>query len=298
MDPLALYITVVEQGSFNKAAEVLKITQPTVSKQIDRLEDRLGVRLFKRSTRKLILTSAGERYYQRAKEASEFITNAEREIRHLAEEEESILRISSSLSSASILMPPVIRALSDRHPQAKFRLYTASGASYYHEHYELEYDLFIYEGEPADSSLVSRKLGDIPMGFYASPDYLARVNDSSLTSLPDTHYHFLTTRNPKASNWEKKLLPHFDPSNLEVRLVGSTEQVTAAFAEAGLGVICAPEHQVRTALERGTLQPLDLHEKAHPVPLHAVYRKEYLSPLARECLDLLSEHIGQLYPNS
>ena len=93
MDNYKLYITIVEQGSFSKAAEKLGITQPTVSKQIDRLEDKLGCQLFKRSTRKLLLTAAGERYYERAIEIDALVMAAEHEIRHISSHESSLLRI-------------------------------------------------------------------------------------------------------------------------------------------------------------------------------------------------------------
>ena len=107
MDNYRLYITIVEQGSFSKAAEKLGITQPTVSKQVDRLEEKLDSQLFKRSTRKLILTAAGERYYERAREIDALIKATEHEVRHISSTDESILRISTSPALATHILPPV-----------------------------------------------------------------------------------------------------------------------------------------------------------------------------------------------
>ena len=101
MDNYRLYITIVEQGSFSKAAEKLGITQPTVSKQIDRLEEKLGSKLFKRSTRKLILTAAGERYYERAREIDALVKVTEHEIKHISNEDASLLRIATSPALAT-----------------------------------------------------------------------------------------------------------------------------------------------------------------------------------------------------
>jgi DNA-binding transcriptional LysR family regulator len=299
MDTYRLFITIVEQGSFNKAAEALGITQPTVSKQIDRLEEKLGVQLFKRSTRKLLMTSAGERFYARAREIDKLIVTTEHEIRHMSEKDDSMLRVATTMSVANRFLPEVFAELSRRHPNARLRLYIDETIGvYYQQDFKLEHDLFIREGEAIESNMSARKLAEVPLGFYASPSFIAN------NKIPDNIEELansgmcLSTRMTKSDSWEKKLSPELLNLDWNFRLIGNEGISVAVYAEAGLGVILAAEHLVLPQLKRGTLLRLPIEHNMQKLPLTALYRREYLSPLARECLDLLIEHTEKIYPRT
>lgn len=297
MDTYRLYITIVEQGSFNRAAEKLGITQPTVSKQIDRLEEKLGVQLFKRSTRKLILTPAGKQFYKRAIEIDKLASETEHELKHMAGQGESILRIAASLSVATRVLPTVLKKLSSRHPEARYRLYMDEAVGpYFQQDFKLEYDLFIREGEAIESNLSARRLADIPLGFYASPEFLS--NNHTPTSLQDMldHSPCIGVNFIKSGEWGKKLTPDLQNLGWDLRLTGNEGLSLVPHAEAGLGILVSAKHMVQPALDRGTLVELDINHSMQKLPLTALYRREYLSPLARECLDLLIEQLEQQYP--
>ena len=300
MDNYRLYIAIVEQGSFSKAAEKLGITQPTVSKQIDRLEEKLGSQLFKRSTRKLILTAAGERYYERAREIDALVKATEHEIRHISNQDESILRIATSPALATHVLPPVFEQLSKQHPEARFhlRVEDTTPAGYYQRHFELEYDLFIREGEGAESNMSARPLGEVPLGFYASPQYLKQHGTpASIGELTGQH-RCLGTRVDRGNPWIEKMLGDIPFQSWEWELTSNEGMCLVAFAEAGLGILFLTEHLVEGSLERGTLVRLEFDADLHTMPVTALYRREYLTPLARECLDLLIEHMEAKYPRT
>jgi len=300
VDNYRLYITIVEQGSFSKAAEKLGITQPTVSKQVDRLEDKLGSQLFKRSTRKLILTAAGERYYERAKEIDALVRATEHEIRHISNEDESILRIATSPALATHILPPVFQKLLKKHPEARFhlRVEDTTSAGYYQRHFELEYDLFIREGEGAESNMSARPLGEIPLGFYASPKYLKEHGTPSTLAEISSKHRCLGARMELANPWIEKTVADVPFQTWEWELTSNEGTCLVAYAEAGMGVLFLSDHLVRTAVERGTLVEIPIEEELHILPVTALYRREYLTPLARECLDLLIEYMEVEYPRN
>ncbi len=298
MDNYSLYITIVEQGSFSKAAEKLGITQPTVSKQVDRLEEKLDSQLFKRSTRKLILTAAGERYYERAKEIDALVRSTEHEIRHISNQDDSLLRIATSPPLASGVLPAVFEKLYRKHPEARFHLQVedTTPSGYYQRHFELEYDLFIREGEGAESNMSARPLGEIPLGFYASPAYLKEHGTPATLDDLSQNHRCLGTRMSRANPWREKMLGDLPIFSWEWELTSNEGLCLVAHAEAGLGVLFVTHHLVEQSVERGTLVELELDQVLQPMPVTALYRREYLTPMARECLDLLIEYMDIKYP--
>jgi DNA-binding transcriptional LysR family regulator len=298
LDNYKLYITIVEQGSFSKAAEKLGITQPTVSKQIDRLEDKLGCQLFKRSTRKLLLTAAGERYYERAIEIDALVMAAEHEIRHISSHESSLLRIATSPALATHVLPSVLQKLLQQHPEARFHLKVedTTPAGYYQRHFQLEYDLFISEGEGAESNMSARPLGEIPLGFYASPHYLKKHGTPQTLAEIGKKHRCIGTRLDLTNPWIAKTVADVPFQSWKWELTSNEGICLVAFAEMGMGMLFLSDHLVRTALERGTLVKVEIDEGLPMLPVTALYRREYLTPLARECLDLLIEYMDVEYP--
>jgi LysR family transcriptional regulator, regulator for bpeEF and oprC len=298
VDGYRLYITIVEQGSFSKAAEKLGITQPTVSKQIDRLEEKLGSQLFKRSTRKLILTAAGERYYERAKEIDALVREAEQEVRHISSTDESNLRIATSPALAAHVLPPVLEKLLSRHPEARFhlRVEDTTTSGYYQRNFQLEYDLFVREGEGAESNMSARPLGEIPLGFYASPQYLKEHGTPTTLEEIGKNHRCLGTRMERANPWLEKTVSDVPYQNWEWELTSNEGICLVPFAERGMGMLFLSDHLAHAALERGTIVAVPVEEELHSVPVTALYRREYLTPMARDCLDLLIEHMEEHYP--
>jgi LysR family transcriptional regulator, regulator for bpeEF and oprC len=298
VDNYRLYITIVEQGSFSKAAEKLGITQPTVSKQIDRLEEKLNSQLFKRSTRKLILTAAGERYYERAIEIDALVKATEHEIRHISNEDDSLLRVATSPALAADVLPAVFDKLYRNHPEARYylRVEDTTPSGYYQRHFELEYDLFIHEGEGAESNMSARPLGEIPLGFYASPQYLKEHGEpSTLLEITSSH-RCIGTRMERANPWIQKMLGDLPVMSWEWELTSNEGLCLVTHAEAGLGILFVAHHLVNAAVERGTLVKLNIDHELQKMPVTALYRREYLTPMARECLDLLIEYMDVKYP--
>lgn len=176
LDPVQLgsieqFCKAAELGSFTAAAEFLGLTPASVSRSIRRLEERLGVRLFSRSTRSVRLTPEGALYHQECQRALEQINEAERLITGQQKVPSGLLRISVGTLYANYRLLPLLPEFTAAYPQIELELSISSRLV---DFVEEGYDLAVRLGVPRDSSLIAHKLEDASVGVFATPAYLAR----------------------------------------------------------------------------------------------------------------------------
>ena len=123
---LRYFLTVVREESITRAAEALHITQPTLSRQLAQLEEEMGVKLFLRGTRKIVLTNEGLLLRRRAEEILELVDKTERELLEQDENLEGTVSIGCGDLAAVQLLPELFRAFHERYPAVCFDLYTAT----------------------------------------------------------------------------------------------------------------------------------------------------------------------------
>lgn len=166
---IELFCKAAEVGSFTAAAEALGVTPAAVSRSIARLEQRLGVRLFVRSTRSIRLTGDGELYRTECQQALEQIAEAERAITGHQRTPSGLLRISVPTTYAHHRLLPLLPAFNAAYPGVALELNISNRNV---DLVDDGYDLVIRLGEPQDSRLIARKLEDATLGLFASPAYL------------------------------------------------------------------------------------------------------------------------------
>lgn len=171
LNSIELFCRAAELGSFTAAAESLGLTPASVSRSIKRLEERLGVRLFSRSTRSVRLTSEGELYRQECQHALEQIAEAERAITGNQKVPSGTLRISVGTLYANYRLMPLLPRFTEAYPQIDLELSISNRLV---DFVDEGFDLSIRLGTPRDSRLITHKLEDAPVGIFATPDYLAR----------------------------------------------------------------------------------------------------------------------------
>ena len=176
IDPVQLssieqFCKAAELGSFTAAAEFLGLTPASVSRSISRLENRLGVRLFSRTTRSIRLTAEGELYRQECQQALERIVEAERAITGRQKTPSGVLRISVGTLYANYRLMPLLPKFTAAYPDIELELSLSSRLV---DFVEEGFDLAIRLGIPDDSRLIAHRLEDAPVGVFATPDYLAR----------------------------------------------------------------------------------------------------------------------------
>lgn len=168
---IELFCKAAELGGFSAAAESLGLTPASVSRSIKRLEERLGVRLFSRTTRNVRLTSEGELYWQQCQQALEQIAEAERAITGNQKVPSGVLRISVGTLYANYRLLPHLQHFTEAYPQIELELSLSNRVV---DIVDEGYDLAIRIGTPQDSRLIAHKLEDTTVGVFATPDYLAR----------------------------------------------------------------------------------------------------------------------------
>jgi DNA-binding transcriptional LysR family regulator len=170
-DDMLAFTSVVDHGSFAKAAAELRLTPSALSKAISRLEDRLGVRLLTRTTRSLSLTPEGTLYLASARDVLGLIERAEAEVSSSAASPKGRLRINTGTAMAKRIVERVIPDFLARYPEISIELMVADRiVDPIAEHV----DIALRTGPLADSGLIARKLADFSRMICAAPSYLAR----------------------------------------------------------------------------------------------------------------------------
>jgi DNA-binding transcriptional LysR family regulator len=270
------FVAAVEAGSFALAAVRLGCTRSAVSKGIARLEHRLSVRLFHRTTRSQSLTDDGQAYYERCRRALDELDAAAAMVEAGRHEPVGTLRMSMSALFGRVCVAPLLMQLARDHDGLRLDLQFSDRRV---DLVEERVDLAIRSGPLDDSStLAARLLGYQWMGLYATRDYLARHgHPSDWQALMDTapSHHF-------CSYGRDELGPptwlYYDGATGELhtflvpaRVRCDSLEVVAAGAIAGLGIARLPQWLAAQAVAAGTLVPLFSEVRPFGYALHAVW---------------------------
>ena len=184
LDGIAVFVKVVQAGSFSAAARLLRIPNTTVSAKVARLEKRLGVTLIQRTTRKLHVTPAGRAYFERCLHALQEIETAEAEVSSSAAEPRGLLRITAPGDVAHGLLPLLISRFLERYPRTQVEVLVANRVV---DLVGEGVHLGIRAGTLRDSSLVARKFMSYTGGLWASVAYLKKKGTPKTPADLDGH---------------------------------------------------------------------------------------------------------------
>ncbi|MND60207.1 HTH-type transcriptional regulator DmlR [compost metagenome] len=181
---IELFCLAAELGGFTAAATAASVTPAAVSRSVSRLEARLGVRLFVRTTRNMRLTDGGRNYYERCRQALAQLVDAEREVTGQQSAPSGLLRISVPTPYAHFRLLPLLPAFRRLYPQVQVEVHASNRNIDFADE---GYDLAIRGRDPADSTLIARKLEDAELVVVAAPAYLKQAGPlQTLEDLP-TH---------------------------------------------------------------------------------------------------------------
>jgi DNA-binding transcriptional LysR family regulator len=266
---MRVFVRVVERGSFSAAAEDLQLTPSAVSKLVTRLEDRLGVRLFHRTTRRLALTPEGETYHLRARDILAAIDDAETEVAQSGTTARGRLRVNAG---TAFVLHELAAALPDflyRYPEVEVELAVTDRMI---DLLAENADVAIRTGPISDPSLVARKIADAERGIFASPAYLDRHGVPQTPDDLSRHNCIVLSSIPAINRW-----PFRDGTKVRIvqvtsRVIVDDAEVALRLAIAGAGIVRVSDILVGEAVRRGLLVPLlaDQHV-AEPLPVSAVY---------------------------
>lgn len=285
---MAAFVRAVERGGFSSAARELGLTPSAISKLVTRMEDRLGVRLLNRTTRRLALTPEGEAFYHRAQRILADIEEAENEVARFRERPHGKLRINVGTAFGGYQFVPALPEFLARYPEIEVEITMTDRVV---DLMEEGADVGIRTGSLADSSLVARRICDMERVICASPAYLRRHGTPRKPGDLAGHNCLVMAPTPQFHHWP------FDYSD-GVRNVEVGGNVTASNAETlvqlgimGLGLIRLADVIVGDAIAKGLLKPVlaDVHH-VEPLPLHAVFpHGRHRSPRVAALVDFLVE---------
>jgi len=168
---IELFVLAGEQGSFTAAAAMAGVTPAAVSRSISRLEERLGVRLFVRTTRQIRLTDGGRVYFEQCRQALSQLVEAEREVTGQQTTPSGKLRISVTTPYAHYRLLERVAAFRLQFPEVQVEVHISNRNIDFADE---GYDLAVRGRAPQDSTLVARKMEDAALVLVAAPSYLQR----------------------------------------------------------------------------------------------------------------------------
>ncbi len=287
-----IFVAVARHGSFVEAARRLGMTGSAVSKQVQRLENDLGVRLFHRTTRQLSLTDEGSFLFERSAPLVEGIEEVGEMLAGRKAKPAGSLRLSAPLALAQRLLKEPLTSFVSHHPDINL-------------HVELSdrfvdlvgegFDLAIRIGHLEDSSLIARRLADVPMILVGAPILLAQYGTpqsaEDLAKIPFVHYASeRTVQRLKLKKGAEEPIQ----INTQGRLSTNNDQMMVSFARAGQGLIMLPRFMVEAELDKGSLREvLPLYRLCPERKIYAVFPHGRHLPLkTRVLIDFLVDELG------
>jgi DNA-binding transcriptional LysR family regulator len=188
LSTIAIFCKSAELGSFTAAANVMGLTPAAVSRGISRLESRLGIKLFRRTTRSMSLTDDGKLYFDQCRGAITQIEDAEKLITGQQTIPRGVLRISVPSTYAHYRLLPALAKFRTAYPEISLNINISNRNV---DFIEDGYDLVIRLGTPPDSRLIARKLEDASVGVYASRSYLKKFGTPKTLDELQAPFHTL-----------------------------------------------------------------------------------------------------------
>lgn len=173
LDDIAVFVQVVEAGSFSAAARRLAMPKATVSAKVARLEKRLGLSLIQRTTRKLRVTEAGEQYFHHCAEAIREVEVAEATLQSTSGKPSGVLKITAPVDLGRTLLPRIVNAYAARYPDVSVELLVTNRVM---DLVGEGIDLAIRPSQVLkDSSLIAQRYFDMGSNLWGAPQYLQRL---------------------------------------------------------------------------------------------------------------------------
>jgi len=289
LEAMSVFVRVVERGSFSAVARELGTTQPTISKQISALEQRLGGRLIARSTRQLSLTDEGQRYYRQCRDILAAIDNAEHSFQTGREAVAGPLRVASSVSFGRLQLAPRLRGFLQVHPQVSVDLQLSD------QNVDLlseGVDVAIRIGELKDSNLIARQIGLTRRLTVASPAYLAQHPGPQTPEELAQHNCLLFTLLKQFDTWS------FDDGRYSVQVRGNVHsnnsEAIREMVLSGLGISLSPSWLYREDIDAGQVVQILPNYTPSSLPIYAVFpANRRQSARVRAFVDFLAEAFAQ-----
>jgi DNA-binding transcriptional LysR family regulator len=292
LNDIVVFTKVVETKSFTGAADALGLPKSTVSRKLAQLEERLGVRLVQRTTRKLALTEIGEAYYERCARIVSDLASAEQLVTDMQSTPRGRLRVTATVDFSTRYVGSIVADFLMLHPDINVELEAHDRLV---DLIEDGYDLAIRfsMGPLPESTLIARKLCDIQLVLVAAPSYLEKRGRPTTIEEIDEHDHVLFAPNSRSQNWtitNGTVTHDFGrPARFSSNNYGAVRDV----AIAGGGITLIQDFMVHEYISTGQLVRILPEWTTSPIEVHAVYpARQNLPPRLTLFLDHLAKSLN------
>ena len=285
---MAAFVRSVETGSMTAAARHFGLSQAMISKHVRGLEEALGVRLLEVTTRKLTLTEAGRRYFERCGHILGEVEEASLEASRYQASPRGLLRVTAPAAFGRLHLAPAIAPFMERYRDLAVEVELADR---FVNLVEESVDIAVRVGRLLDSALVVRRLGSCQMLTCASPAYLDRAGMPGHPSDLERHACLCLTTIATPGIWQYR---DGDGGEIDVRvsgpLRGNDIDLLCAAAERGIGIVYGPSFVLGPRVQAGRLRPILGGHPGRPLDLNAVFpSNRHLSSKVRVFVDFLVE---------
>lgn len=294
LECMRAFVVTVDANGFAAAARAMDVPRSKVSKQIQALENAIGVQLLQRTTRSLHLTEAGAEYYESAREVLASVDEAEQRARDGIGELRGVLRVNAPMSFGLRCLGPLVPLFHEQQPNIELQLVLSDQQV---DPVRGGFDVTIRIASLADSSMVARLLAPAPRIMVAAPAYLKRAGTPQTPR--DLAAHQCLNYGYLQSGVSLQLSNGKDTQRVHVTgpLHANNGDLLAQAAEAGMGIALLPDFIVAEALGAGRLVPVLCEWQAPPISIHAVYPSARRVPQkTRAFIDFLIAHLAEKPP--
>ncbi|MDA0704637.1 MAG: LysR family transcriptional regulator, partial [Proteobacteria bacterium] len=286
---MEVFIAVADAGSFVKAGTRLRLSPPAVTRAISALEDRLGARVFNRTTRSLSITDVGQRFLESARHVLSDLDTAEKEAVGEAAMTQGHLTITASVTFGRSALPPVVCDFLGEQPRVSVSVLLLDRVV---NLVEEGVDVAVRIGRLPDSNLIAKRIGAVHRILVASPDYLAKRG--ALASPADLRLHSVIAFTGLMPNREWRFLNGQKQGSVSLHPAFEINDAVAAIqaAEMGHGVTIALSYMVIDKIREGKLVSVLDAFALPPQPVHLVYpHARLVAPKIRAFIDFAAPRL-------
>ena len=274
LNEIAIFVKVVEAGSFAKASAQLDMPKSTVSTKVSALEKRLGVTLIRRTTRKLFVTDAGLAYHQQCLQALNQLTLADEQVTQTQSTPQGLLRITAPVELGGALLPSVIEQFQKLYPEVQLEIILSDRTV---DLVADGIDLAIRAGDLKDSTLIAKKIGSVYFAPFASPKYIKANGEPKSPKELQSHQCIQFT--PLGSeSWKLNGAKGTQTIQLPKKLMMNDLNLVKSLAVSGMGVALMPTFYCYAETGNKKLVRILEDWKSESRPVHFVYAHQAFVP--------------------
>ncbi|TAM85452.1 MAG: LysR family transcriptional regulator [Candidimonas sp.] len=288
---IALFVEVAKHKNFSRASESSGVPVSTLSRHINLLERRIGVKLFNRSTRRVELTEAGSVYFDRCRKIVDEARVAHEQLVEVAQQPKGRLRVSLPASFAIMFMAGMLRDFCAQYPdiECEFDL----GIQPVDLMAE-PFDLVLRFGHQPDSNVIARRMESIRLGLYASSRYVARHGAPQTPADLVRHQCLRASTSPEDTNWELHAGDRAEVVAVSGRVTANNVGMLHRLCLLGMGIVPLSCRFAQMSTDGAPLVHILPEWQFRPVPLLALFPSRLMPAKTRVFIEFLQTRLLEL----